>query len=130
MRLTNTFTRRSSLILFDSLLQSIDKKPDEGVFIRGLFLEGARWNPSKQSLDESEPKKLFSEMPVIHLLPVQHRAETTSGVYRCPVYKVLSRRGARLYDVGREHSQCEGMRWCTPALDAVGWWQHRAHLAE
>ena len=32
-------------------------------------------------------------MPVIHMLPVKDRAPTTSGIYRCPVYKVLSRRG-------------------------------------
>ena len=30
---------------------------------------------------------------VLHLNPKQNRADTTSGVYRCPVYKILSRRG-------------------------------------
>ena len=32
-------------------------------------------------------------MPVLLLSPVQHRQPPTSGIYRCPVYKILSRRG-------------------------------------
>ena len=29
----------------------------------------------------------------IHLSPQQHRPEATADIYRCPVYKILSRRG-------------------------------------
>jgi dynein heavy chain len=32
-------------------------------------------------------------MPAIHMLPVQHREIPTGGIYRCPVYKVLTRTG-------------------------------------
>lgn len=67
--------------------------PDDGVFIRGLFLEGARWNDTKESLDDSFPKQLYTDFPVMHLMPVKDRPAVTKGVYRCPVYKVLSRRG-------------------------------------
>ena len=35
----------------------------------------------------------FTPLPPMHLLPVQNRAKRTSGVYMCPVYKILSRRG-------------------------------------
>lgn len=68
-------------------------QPANGVYIRGLFLEGARWDSSLRSLTDSLPKQLYTELPVMHLLPEQHRTEPTSGVYRCPVYKILSRRG-------------------------------------
>jgi dynein heavy chain len=44
--------------------------PDSGVFVHGLFLEGARWNRDLQSLDESRPGELFTAMPVIWLQPV------------------------------------------------------------
>ena len=67
--------------------------PADGVYIRGLYLEGARWDGSLGSLVESRPKQLYTELPTIHLLPEAHRKPPTSGVYRCPVYKVLSRRG-------------------------------------
>jgi dynein heavy chain len=68
-------------------------KPDDGVYIRGLYLEGARWNMGKKSLDESFPKQLYTEFPVMHLMPEKDRKEVMGGVYRCPVYKILSRRG-------------------------------------
>jgi len=32
-------------------------------------------------------------MPVIHMLPEQNRPEKQSGIYRCPVYKILTRTG-------------------------------------
>ena len=37
--------------------------------------------------------KLYTDMPVIHLDPVKDRVAPTLGVYRLPIYKVLSRRG-------------------------------------
>jgi dynein heavy chain len=71
----------------------IRSQPEHGIYIRGLFLEGARWDHNIQSLNDSLPKQLYTELPVIHLLPEQYRADPTQGVYRCPVYKILSRRG-------------------------------------
>jgi dynein heavy chain len=69
------------------------KRPDDGCYIFGLYLEGARWGAEQQSLIQPKPKELFSPMPVIHMMPVQHRPRTESGIYRCPVYKVLTRTG-------------------------------------
>jgi dynein heavy chain len=72
--------------------------PEDGVYIRGLFLEGARWDSETHSLAESHPKKLYVELPVIWLKPVA-RGTTSSGgqsmtyMYPCPVYKTLRRAG-------------------------------------
>ena len=73
--------------------EEVEDKPDDGVLIRGLYLEGARWDTETRSLTDSLPKQLYTELPVMHLLPKQNRAEKTSNIYRCPVYKILSRRG-------------------------------------
>jgi dynein heavy chain len=40
------------------------------------------------------PKQLYTLLPVMHLAPVKDREIKTSKVYRCPVYKILSRQGA------------------------------------
>merc|ERR1711865_206114 len=73
--------------------EEIEAKPADGCFIRGLFCEGARFDRVKRALQDPHPKELFSAMPVIHLAPEQHRPITTEGIYRCPVYKVLTRTG-------------------------------------
>lgn len=41
--------------------------------ILGLYLEGARWNDAKHILDDSKPKELYSEMPMIWFLPKKDR---------------------------------------------------------
>jgi len=71
----------------------IKERPDDGCVIWGLFMEGARWNAEKFSVDESRPKELFTEMVPIHLLPVERRVVPTEGIYLCPVYKILTRAG-------------------------------------
>ena len=35
----------------------------------------------------------YTLLPVMHLVPVRDRPVTMSHVYRCPVYKILSRQG-------------------------------------
>ena len=85
-------------VSFDFVLvkKSYDKiasPPEDGVYIRGLFLEGARWSTEENTLTDSLPKQLYTELPTIHLLPIKDREDKTEGIYRCPVYKILSRRG-------------------------------------
>lgn len=44
-------------------------------------------------IDESKPKQLYVELPLILYLPKRNREKPTAGIYDCPVYKVLSRTG-------------------------------------
>merc|ERR1712176_257455 len=71
----------------------ISAKPEDGVYIYGLWLEGARWNAEKHSIDASLPKQLYTKAPLIHLDPKPERKEPDGGIYRCPIYKTLLRRG-------------------------------------
>lgn len=80
--------------VYDKLKASeIIEKPQSGVYVYGIFLEGARWNYQTHFLDDSLPKELYTDVPVIHFQPVANRETPTSGVYFCPLYKVLSRAG-------------------------------------
>merc|ERR1712139_610420 len=80
------------VILEIVLVEEVEEHPDAGVFINGIFLEGAMWDRAKASLQSSMPKELYSEMPIMHFVPTLDKEEAT-GVYQCPVYKVLARRG-------------------------------------
>jgi dynein heavy chain len=69
-------------------------RPENGCYIRGLFLEGARWDMDTFELGESRPKELFTDMPVMWLIPTANRKPLDSGMYVCPVYKTLTRAGS------------------------------------
>lgn len=64
----------------------IKKKPDNGCYITGLFLEGAQWDFEKQYLKRQKyvfshfiryifflisPKELIIQMPIIQIIPVE-----------------------------------------------------------
>ena len=67
--------------------------PDDGVYVRGMFLEGARWNYTSHVLDESEPKVLFTQMPYMWMLPKEVKNFSKFQNYNCPLYKTTERRG-------------------------------------
>ncbi|RKP19398.1 hypothetical protein ROZALSC1DRAFT_14025, partial [Rozella allomycis CSF55] len=71
----------------------LTSKPEDGCYIYGLFLEGARWDPITKSLAESKPKELYTDIPVLWLKPTQNRKKSMVGIYECPVYKTLTRAG-------------------------------------
>ncbi|XP_036144833.1 dynein heavy chain 3, axonemal isoform X1 [Monomorium pharaonis] len=72
---------------------SINTAPSYGVYITGLFLEGARWNRKMRLLDESKPKIMFDMLPIIWLKPGEKAKFNIRNVYYCPVYKTSARRG-------------------------------------
>lgn len=71
----------------------ITAAPSDGCYIRGLYMEGARWDPEAGLIGESKNKELFSDVPIIWLKPAVNRAQKTSGIYLCPVYKTITRAG-------------------------------------
>ena len=73
--------------------QDVTAKPDEGVYCYGMYLEGCKWNYETHMLGDSDPKKLFIELPLLHLKPIIDRVPPKDGFYQCPLYKVLSRTG-------------------------------------
>lgn len=65
----------------------------EGVYVYGLFLDGAGWNKRGRELRESLHKIMFTEMPVIHIYAINSLESKQSAGYQCPVYKKPKRTG-------------------------------------
>jgi dynein heavy chain len=76
-------------------IKDITCKPDDGCYVWGLFFEGARWDKNTHLLGDSKPKELFSDCPTMQLVPVTNssKEEPKTLIYKCPMYKVVSRRG-------------------------------------
>ena len=69
-------------------VEDITSSPDEGVYVYGLFLEGAGWDKRNGRLTEPTPKVLFIGVPVVHIFAVNLKGFAVDPrVYICPVYK-------------------------------------------
>lgn len=71
----------------------IKRKPEEGQYISGLYLEGARWDGNSNTLVESSSRQLFDSLPIILVLPVEKKTLVEERMYECPIYKTSARRG-------------------------------------
>ncbi|XP_078222058.1 dynein axonemal heavy chain 5 isoform X3 [Callithrix jacchus] len=58
----------------------------EGVYVYGLYLEGAGWDKRNMKLIESKPKVLFEMMPVIRIY-AENNTLRDPRFYSCPIYK-------------------------------------------
>jgi len=88
--------------------------PGEGVLVHGLFLEGAGWAKAEKRLEDSQPKELYFQFPILHVFAAylprneKDRQQNTMGggggrggrvdvqtkmksYYDCPVYKYPKR---------------------------------------
>jgi len=48
----------------------VKARPEAGCYVYGLYLEGCRWDTDAGQLGDSDPKKLFVDMPMLHFVPV------------------------------------------------------------
>ena len=61
---------------------------DGGAYVFGMQLQGARWDVNANSVEDSEPKKQFSVIPVVNCVAkVQTDAKDEKGIYSCPMYQ-------------------------------------------
>jgi len=92
------------------LPQSRDQS--QGAYVFGLQVEGARWDSNGNSLEESEPKRQFSVVPVVNCKAVQMSTSTKEekGLYMCPVYKT-DQRGATYVFTAQMKTKHSPQKW-------------------
>ena len=67
--------------------EEITAPPAEGVYVHGLFLDGAGWDKKNFRLTEPTPKVLFALLPVVHIYAINIKEAKDPRLYVCPVYK-------------------------------------------
>ena len=76
-------------------VQEIQTTPKEGVYIKGMFLEGAGWDFEQECLMEPQPMELIVAMPIMLFKPVENKKKGAKGIYSCPLYMYPVRTGSR-----------------------------------
>ena len=67
--------------------------PDEGIHVKGMYMEGFKWEPSARVVAESDQKILFTDCPMIWFKPCLRADKTNEGVYKAPLYRTMERKG-------------------------------------
>lgn len=78
-----------------------DKEPvnpaEDGAYVDGLFIEGAKFCYNEMRIVESDPKILYVDCPIIKLVPMKvdelKKNLESAKYYDSPVYKTSARRG-------------------------------------
>jgi dynein heavy chain len=72
--------------------EDVPEAPADGIYVSGLWIDGARWDGAAGVLDAAPPGVMHSPLPVVHFAPVQDY-EPPGDDYQCPLYKTSSRAG-------------------------------------
>jgi len=79
----------------------ITDAPENGSYVSGIYLEGARWCSETQTLMKQLNNELVQELPIMHIVPVESSSsdqtaegEQKQGEFDIPVYITQQRRNA------------------------------------
>lgn len=67
----------------------VDLFQDDGVYVHGLFIEGAIWDRQNMRMGEAAPKILYDTIPVVWLKPKEKKDISTEGIYEVSSLKYL-----------------------------------------
>ncbi|CAF0727175.1 unnamed protein product [Didymodactylos carnosus] len=106
---------------FEVMKQTDDKylpEIEEGIYVTGLYLEGAGWDKKMGTLTEAQSMQLVTKMPTIHFKPVEHKKKSIRGLYTCPCYYNPARAGSFILAVELKSGPMPAEHWikCATAL--------------
>lgn len=72
--------------------EDVTEGPEDGIYVSGLWIDGAKWDRKRRCLDDSDPGVMQSPLPVTHFFPVKDYVPPENE-YECPLYKTSIRAG-------------------------------------
>lgn len=72
--------------------EDIEVKPEDGVYVYGTFIDGARWDRDTQRIADQYPAKMTETMPVVWFQPKEDYKPEPDD-YLAPLYKTSLRAG-------------------------------------
>jgi dynein heavy chain len=73
-------------------VEEIEEKPEDGVYIYGLYMDGARYCRENQIITDQFPTIMYDKLPVIWFKPtVDYKRDAEE--YQAPLYKTSERKG-------------------------------------
>ena len=94
-----------------------DYPADGGVYLTGMFLQGAKWEDSNPDapgfLTEMVNKELDPKIPVMRVYAVELQHKNTKGYYECPVYYTTARGGTYIFTayLKMENDETDPIQW-------------------
>lgn len=71
----------------------VKDKPEVGIYMHGLYMQGARWDSTKRCVDDSAIGIPIVEFPVIWLEPILEDELKLDKQFSVPLYKTSVRAG-------------------------------------
>ena len=62
--------------------EDIQKKPEHGCYVKGMYLEGAHWDITNNCLKKQTSKQLIYEMPLVQINPVEANKLKLKGILK------------------------------------------------
>eukprot|EP00002_Diphylleia_rotans_P021973 TRINITY_DN428_c1_g1_i1.p1 TRINITY_DN428_c1_g1~~TRINITY_DN428_c1_g1_i1.p1 ORF type:complete len:4548 (+),score=958.95 TRINITY_DN428_c1_g1_i1:229-13872(+) len=77
--------------------EEIKTGPEEGVFVHGLFMDGAAWDKKANRIVDTPPRTAYSPLPVVFISAVSVTEPRKDQItYMCPCYRNPSRGASNL----------------------------------
>lgn len=94
----------------------ITAQPNEGVYVHGLFMEGAGWEDGKGDdegyMTESKMKDLHPYMPICNVFSVHIDVMDWTAMYQCPVFGTSTRGATFIFQANvRMDPDDDAKRW-------------------
>ena len=79
-------------ILSEEEPAEVEEPPEDGVYIYGLYMDGARWDRESAVIADQHPSEMYNKMPLIWFKPMEDYKPDPEE-YSCPIYKTSVRAG-------------------------------------